>query len=462
MKKLIAILLAAVMVLTVAACSNPENEINSMLDELDGLIDDMNELLDDLDGIFNQDGEIDSVPFGGYDWIVLDERDGKALMIFAQIMDSVFKYDNSQFDVTWESSDVRAYLNGEFYFDMGEQYMARIAPTRVINDDNPWYSTPAGNDTDDFIFLLSIDEVLEYFGDSGRFSNGPGEENYYGYFSDEYDAARITPYRGVTTSGTGGVPWWLRSPGQYANHVAIIDYDGQIHVGGNTAGAFFGGGLRPAMWVYTDGTTRDVSGEELQINEIRTLQFGGLDWLVLDEQDGNALIISENVLEIRPLSAQISWENWAEDVVWGNSELREYLNGEFYESFDENDRARIIETAVSDSVNPWIENNEADKTDDFIFILGLQEVIRYFGDSGLFPYDEPEDSWTGFNDKFGDARFAHMADAEWPRIDWWIRTLGKWDNNFAYIGGEGSIHLQGDNYYSEKGVRPVMWIVLEN
>jgi hypothetical protein len=45
------------------------------------------------------------------------------------------------------------------------------------------------NDTDDYIFLLSLEEVVKYFGDSGQLLNG--NPNYEHGISDEYNGARI-------------------------------------------------------------------------------------------------------------------------------------------------------------------------------------------------------------------------------------------------------------------------------
>ena len=45
-----------------------------------------------------------------------------------------------------------------------EAEQSRIPTVTVKNSDNPVYETKSGNDTEDKIFLLSIDEVEQYFG----------------------------------------------------------------------------------------------------------------------------------------------------------------------------------------------------------------------------------------------------------------------------------------------------------
>lgn len=81
-------------------------------------------------------------------------------------------YHHEFVDVTWETSSIRQYLNGDFFNNFSQADRARIRETYVINNDNPWTfdgmgNTPGGANTTDRIFLLSIDEVLRYFGDSG-------------------------------------------------------------------------------------------------------------------------------------------------------------------------------------------------------------------------------------------------------------------------------------------------------
>ena len=73
-------------------------------------------------------------------------------------------YNNLNIAVTWESSDLRSWLNGTFLkmtFSAEEQ--TRIPQVTVSADQNPAYGTDPGNSTSDKIFLLSINELERYF-----------------------------------------------------------------------------------------------------------------------------------------------------------------------------------------------------------------------------------------------------------------------------------------------------------
>jgi hypothetical protein len=199
--------------------------------------------------VINGVGE--TLEFGGYEWRVLEVSNGKALLLSEYILEER-KYHNEWTEITWADCDLRSYLNGEFYNSFGEGEKARIAQTRVSNKDNQWEGTPGGDDTDDYVFLLSIEEVVQYFGDSGQLSDRPTNEWGEGAYSinDDYNERRIAYDRDGNVSS-----WCLRSPGLLGDGVTEIGSGGGIIIAdpyGYAGGMSLVGnsyGLRPAMWV---------------------------------------------------------------------------------------------------------------------------------------------------------------------------------------------------------------------
>ena len=204
----------------------------------------------------------DVIRFGLWDWRVLEVRNSQALII----TENVIGLQNYHLGgaITWETSDMRQWLNGEFLDFFNRQEQARIAETIVTNSNNPWdftergghARTSGGGNTTDRVFLLSIDEVLRFFGDSGmvsegaamganqRFDNQPQWPNFgiYGVgIHDQYSGARIARDLGGTA-----VWWWLRSPGGSPYGAAFVDHGGNINLGGNFA-SDGGGGVRPVL-----------------------------------------------------------------------------------------------------------------------------------------------------------------------------------------------------------------------
>jgi hypothetical protein len=161
----------------------------------------------------------DILHFGGYDWRVLDVHDGRALILSDRIITRQ-RY-CSRYAI-WETSEIREWLNGSFYENtFSAEESVRIAESRIANNDNPWFETPGGADTTDKIFLLSVEEVVKYFGDSGRLGGyrPPGVMS----VDDQYNFARIA----YDFDGEA-IWWWLRSPGFFPHVAAGVNANGRL------------------------------------------------------------------------------------------------------------------------------------------------------------------------------------------------------------------------------------------
>lgn len=182
-----------------------------------------------------------NVQFGPCLWRVLDVQGGRALLLTEKIPEKR-PYHSSITAVTWEECALRKYLNGAFLQKFSSQEQSRIVPTVNTNPDNSWYGTAGGRNTTDKVFLLSIEEVVKYFGDSGQLWEVIKGR---GYIYDEYKSARIAKYQGEE------VWWWLRSPGDsdgYAFGAAYVGRDGTLFVRGTNVDSA-DGGVRPALWI---------------------------------------------------------------------------------------------------------------------------------------------------------------------------------------------------------------------
>ena len=186
-------------------------------------------------------GEI--IQFDNYSWRVLEVRGDQALLLSEYVLFNGW-YHHTVEAVSWETSGIRRYLNNDFFNRFNPQNRVRIATTTVINNDNQWFGTSGGSNTTDRIFLLSIDEVVRFFGNTGQLANRP--DGAWGIV-DEYDEARIARNLQGSTSW-----WWLRSPGSDPIHSAIVCDVGHLMLGGNASFVFggVGRGVRPAMWIY--------------------------------------------------------------------------------------------------------------------------------------------------------------------------------------------------------------------
>ena len=119
----------------------------------------------------------------------------------------------------------------------------KILTTRLTGDRKHQYGTDAGKDTEDKIFLLSIDEANKYFKDKE---------------SLQCKATAYACENGAHVAKNGNCMWWLRSPGASQKYAAQIDFAGYISERGGLVDKSgydydgYGSAVRPALWISLD------------------------------------------------------------------------------------------------------------------------------------------------------------------------------------------------------------------
>lgn len=194
----------------------------------------------------------DKISFGSYEWRVLDIQNDTALIITEYIIEQCAYHDVYK-DITWADCSLRKYLNGEFHNKFTATDKSRIIPVLNKNPDNQWYGSKGGVDTQDSIFLLSLEEVCKYFGDSrSKLQNRGKNQRYWFERKDENNSKRIARLLGKEWAWW----WWLRSPGRVnVKAVYIFGTDGNIGIQGNNilkgniSDGKCTGGVRPALWL---------------------------------------------------------------------------------------------------------------------------------------------------------------------------------------------------------------------
>ena len=178
------------------------------------------------------------IQFGGSDWQILDATGDRALIISVDITKRM-PYNQTLANMTWYDSEIRRYLNRDYFNTFNVEDRARIIETVINNENNQWYGTPGGDNTSDHIFLLSIAEVVRYYGNSGRLANRPSWQM---QIDDQFNENRQAQF---TNRFMG---WWLRSPGFDGHSAAIVNSNGNLAMSGIMVNAT-DVGVRPAMWV---------------------------------------------------------------------------------------------------------------------------------------------------------------------------------------------------------------------
>ena len=176
-------------------------------------------------------------------WRVLEVKDGKALLISEFLLDAHPYYVEWFKNITWENSSIRHWLNNEFINQaFSEEEQNKINLTYIYNNDNVQYGTKGGNNTQDKIFLLSLDEVYKYL----------PNENQRAIKVTQYaikQGAWVCKENSCREKGTyGNGDWWLRSPGNWQHYAAGVNSNGDIAEAGYNVD-YNHGAVRPALWI---------------------------------------------------------------------------------------------------------------------------------------------------------------------------------------------------------------------
>lgn len=239
----------------------------------------------------------ETVKFGGYEWLVLDIRDGKALLLTEEIISIKFgnisneaeealsalsekemkfwgltdfdgynvfntKYDgiydayvsyesmhpkifnSDMWYSSWENCSLRKWLNSEMDFTSKEWDM--IETTEVAD------KTGLGNNTLDKVFLLDYNEVIKYFPrNEARAATSIASDEELLYFlkhslllgSLSGDMAE----KALNTKNNGIFYWWVRGAKTEDNYIKPMSTDDELRSIAPSPKKPLG--VRPAIWI---------------------------------------------------------------------------------------------------------------------------------------------------------------------------------------------------------------------
>lgn len=214
-------------------------------------------------GTYEQDGDAETED--PICWDVLD-KDGDAVLLISHDVIAYQRFSDSRKCVIWEDSEIRTWLNQEFYaeaFDETEQ--ASIRETTLENPSTVGFAAhvdPSGDvqvresrpDTKDKIFLLSWKEAEQYYGNRltdasvlGRRPSRAVLQKRKAIFTDLIieELPAMYPYSRHLPDGTERLSWMLRSTGMKNYTIFVIGYEGKWDQ--DYPDSY--NGVRPVMWV---------------------------------------------------------------------------------------------------------------------------------------------------------------------------------------------------------------------
>ena len=214
-------------------------------------------------GTYEQDGDPETED--PICWDVLD-KDGDAVLLISHDVIAYQRFSDSRKCVIWEDSEIRTWLNQEFYAEaFDEEEQASIRETTLENPSTVGFAAhvdPSGDvqvresrpDTKDKIFLLSWKEAEQYYGNRltdasvlGRRPSRAVLQKRKAIFTDLIieELPAMYPYSRHLPDGTERLSWMLRSTGMRDYNILVIGYEGKWDQ--DYPDSY--NGVRPAMWV---------------------------------------------------------------------------------------------------------------------------------------------------------------------------------------------------------------------
>lgn len=266
------------------------------------------------------------------------------------------------------------------------------------------------------------------------------------------------------------------------------------------AGCLVVGLLFVAAFLYRLETvsSKDI-GQHIEVGD--TIEFGSyeqdndisngkepIEWIVLENEDGHALLVSLNCLDYK------SYNTDSVEIIWETSSLREWLNNVFVkEAFSYRERKKILAQTIEnpglyagvDENGCWIVTNSdeyvenilyqtenSNATEDKVYLLSADEVVLYL-DSGIIEYphlteyakerfmestlkqakENGYDNEEAIRNRYAELEAEHGEGC----CNWWLRSPGISGDSAAVVSYETD-EIQIQNVTEGAAVRPVLWI----
>ena len=190
-------------------------------------------------GRYEQDEEVEGAE--PIEWVILEVKSDRVLVVSKLGLEAL-PYNKSGDRTTWEHSSIRTWLKDDFYYTaFSEDEQAQILQTNNLADDDKDAQRKQGNDTIDYVFLLSITEANKYIINNSS-------------LEDDEHCCKPSPYAydNVEVISDGKYCWWwLRTVAEDSKKACSINSDGTLNYGTREV-SWKQGAVRPAMWLSLD------------------------------------------------------------------------------------------------------------------------------------------------------------------------------------------------------------------
>lgn len=206
------------------------------------------------------------------------------------------------------------------------------------------------------------------------------------------------------------------------------------------------------------------------VKPVKTLVRAPIVWLVLENTDGQLLLLTEHSLD---------WEAFGAigACSWSSCYLRKWLNGDCMKDwFAEEERALMKNTVCRPEKNQISGVSDEEVTHDRLFLLTFGEALQYFNGrragkgwknvrqylfekyTNRYPVNHQNMAAViplaerSYQDK-------RVVEISYEPKEWWLRTPGTAEEYRMVVCPDGSVNVEGVKVgVDEVGVRPAMWL----
>lgn len=339
---------------------------------------------------------------------------------------------------------MRSWLNNTFLnntFTKSEQEMIKV--TNVINKDNPKYSTEGGNNTQDKIYLLSDNEVMNpeygFASTSGGIETREAVNTAYVSSKWENESESMETWCSIND-------WWLRSLSFVYNAPDVHDYgcvdQGWVNSLDSNFANKYSMAVRPVLHLNLSsnsewkkaGTVSAVGGEMTATWDC--IYFGNyrqgfaswpawkeepIKWRVLSVDGDDALLLADVNLDVQ------QYNNTMREVTWETCTMRTWLNGAFLnKAFTVSEQEAIKVTDVVNRNEKPYGIAEGNDTQDKVYLLSLSEVTN--PQYGFAPAEYATNTRNAENTAYvtagGEIKGGSIVGYTVSASEWWLRSSG--------------------------------------
>ena len=453
-------------------------------------------------------------------WRILSVNGDSAFVIADQVL-AFHKY-NDKYEmvnedeyeykrVTWEDCSLRKWLNSDFYndtFTSAEQGI--IKETTVVTDADEDYDGIGGKNTKDKVYLLSQKEAsnakygfnTEFDVDSSDYYKNDVISPDRQCVATDYAKISAPDYTNENKQYAGSYVdqcrWWLRSAAYDRPYAQCINYKGW---GESYEGDRNFVGVRPVMNIslssslVTDAGKVDSKGkvtaetdqkyanpvvDKNGVSSWDCVYFGAcpqtakyekepIEWRVLSVDGTTAYVMSDKILDCRQYIDEYKKVNWED------SDLRNWLNGDFYNTaFNATEKDAIKGSTVYNRLGDAYVTDAGEVVQEKVVLLSEADAINvaYGFEHNLGEYDQILESTTRIAKLTDYAKKNCCGLGDWNdenRNDcgrWWLSWTSSYTNSASAVGSDGTAGSSGgddgDFVYFKNGVRPTLRIDLSS